>query len=118
MKQVTAPTEEFVMERLQRIETITKMDAVSEDHDPNGQLNKQGGYIGCIYFEDTQVDRSQLYIEDGKDNVIDVGTDGGANRGAKHDGEGKTPRAADLSGDDSIGAALRSLSDGISGGTG
>lgn len=77
MKQVTAPTDEFVMERLQRIETITKMDAVSEDHDPNGQLNKQGGYIGCVYFEDTQVDRSRLYIEDGKDNVIDVGTDGG-----------------------------------------
>ena len=77
MKQVTSPTDEFVMERLQRIETITRMDAVSEDHDPNGQLNKQGGYIGCVYFEDTQVDRSQLYIEDGKDNVIDVGTKGG-----------------------------------------
>ena len=77
LKQVTAPTDEFVMERLQRIETITEMDAVSPDHDPNGQLNKQGGYIGCIYFEDTQVDRSRLYIEDGKDNVIDIGTDGG-----------------------------------------
>lgn len=77
MKQVTAPTDEFVMERLQRIETITEMDAVTPDHDPNGQLNKQGGYIGCIYFEDTQVDRSKLYIKDGKDNVIDIGTDGG-----------------------------------------
>ena len=77
MKQVTAPSDEFVMERLQRIETITAMDAVSEDHDPNGQLNKQGGYIGCVYFEDTQVDRSQLYIQDGEDNVIDIGTQGG-----------------------------------------
>lgn len=77
MKQVTAPTDEFVMERLQRVETITEMDAVSEDHDPNGQLNKQGGYIGCIYFADTQVDRSKLYIKDGKDNVIDIGTEGG-----------------------------------------
>ena len=77
MKQVTAPTDEFVMERLQRIETITEMDAVTPDHDPNGQLNKQGGYIGCIYFTDTQVDRSRLYIKDGEDNVIDVGTDGG-----------------------------------------
>ena len=77
MKQVTSPTDEFVMERLQRVETITEMDAVSEDHDPNGQLNKQGGYIGCIYFEDSQVDRSRLYIEDGKDNVIDIGTKGG-----------------------------------------
>ena len=77
LKQITAPTDEFVMERLQRIETISAIEPVTEDHDPNGQLNKQGGYIGCIYFTNTQVDRSQLYIEDGKDNVIDVGTDGG-----------------------------------------
>ena len=77
LRQITAPSDEFVMERLQRIETITAMEPVTEDHDPNGQLNKQGGYIGCIYFTDTQVDRSQLYIEDGKDNVIDIGTDGG-----------------------------------------
>lgn len=77
LKQITAPSDDFVMERLQRVDTITAMDRVTEDHDPNGQLNKQGGYIGCIYFTDTQVDRSQLYVEDGKDNVIDVGTDGG-----------------------------------------
>ena len=77
MKQVTAPSDEFVIERLQRIETITEIGAVTEDHDPNGQLNKQGGYIGCIYFEDSQVYRSELYIEDGKDNVIDIGTKGG-----------------------------------------
>ena len=77
LKQITAPTDDFVMERIQRVETITAIDHVTEDHDPNGQLNKQGGYIGCIYFADTQVDRSQLYIEDGKDNVIDIGTDGG-----------------------------------------
>lgn len=77
MKQVTAPTDEFVKERLQRIETITEMDAVTADHDPNGQLNKQGGYIGCIYFTDTQVDRSKLYLQEGKDNVIDAGTNGG-----------------------------------------
>ena len=77
LKQVTAPSDEFVMERLQRIETITAMGAVTEDHDPNGMLNKQGGYIGCIYFTDTQVDRSLIYIEDGLDGVIDVGTEGG-----------------------------------------
>lgn len=77
LKQITAPTDDFVLERLQRVDTITAMEPVTEDHDPNGQLNKQGGYIGCIYFLDTQVDRPQLYIEDGKDNVIDIGTDGG-----------------------------------------
>lgn len=77
LKQVTAPEDIFVMERLQGIETITAIDAVTEEHDPNNQLNKQGGYIGCVYFADTQVDRSKLYIEEGKDNVIDVGTIGG-----------------------------------------
>ncbi len=77
LKQVTAPSDDFVMERLQTVDTITEMDAVTEDHDPNGQLNKQGGYTGCIYFRDTQVNWSTLYIESGKDNVIDVGCDGG-----------------------------------------
>ena len=77
MKQITAPSDDFVIERLQKVDTITNIEAVSEDHDPNGLLNKQGGYIGCVYFEDTQVDRNELYIEDGKDNVIDIGCDGG-----------------------------------------
>ena len=75
LKQITAPADDFVMDRLKNIETIADMAPVTEDHDPNGQLNKQGGYIGCIYFKDTQVDRSKLYIEN--DNVIDIGTDGG-----------------------------------------
>lgn len=77
LKQVTAPTDDFVMERLQQVDTITKMDAVTEDHDPNGKLGKQGGYIGCIYFRDSQVDRSQLYVDGDPNDVIDVGTDGG-----------------------------------------
>jgi len=64
------------MDRLKRVETITDMAPVTEDHDPNGHLGKQGGYIGCVYWEDSQVDRSNLYIESG-DDVIDVGTDGG-----------------------------------------
>ena len=70
-----APSDEFVMERLALISTITDIDAVTEDHDPNGQLGKQGGYIGCVYFQDSQVDRSSIYITE--DNVIDIGTEGG-----------------------------------------
>lgn len=77
LKQINAPSDDFVMERLQKIETITAIDAVTEEHDPNRKLNKQGGYIGCVYFSDTQVDRSKLYIENGKDNVIDIGCIGG-----------------------------------------
>lgn len=77
LKQVTAPSDEFVMERLQRIDTITMMDAVTEDRDPNGKLGKQGGYIGCIYFRDSQVDQSQLYVDGDPNDIIDVGTEGG-----------------------------------------
>lgn len=77
LKQITAPSDDFVKERLQKVDTITEIEAVSENHDPNGLLNKQGGYIGCIYYEDNQVDRNELYIEDGKDNVIDIGCEGG-----------------------------------------
>ncbi|MBE6010141.1 MAG: hypothetical protein E7236_05760 [Lachnospiraceae bacterium] len=76
LKQITAPSDDFIMDRLKRVETITDMAPVTEDHDPNGHLGKQGGYIGCVYWEDSQVDRSNLYIESG-DDVIDVGTDGG-----------------------------------------
>ena len=77
MKQITAPSDDFVMERLQRIETITMMAPVTEDHDPNGKLGKQGGYIGCIYFRDSQVDQSKLYVDGDPEDVVDVGTQGG-----------------------------------------
>lgn len=76
LKQITAPEDSFVMDRLKRIEYITAIGAVTEDNDPNGNLNKAGGYIGTIYYTDTRVDRSKLYLGDG-DDVISVGTEGG-----------------------------------------
>ncbi|MCI8366889.1 MAG: hypothetical protein HFJ66_04745 [Eggerthellaceae bacterium] len=77
LKQVTAPTDDFIMERILGIGSISEIAAVTEDHDPNGKLNKSGGYVGCIYFRDEQVDWSSLYIEEGKEDVIEVGTSGG-----------------------------------------
>lgn len=75
LKQVTNPPEAFIVERLQAVPTITGMAAVTEDHDPNGNLNKSGGYTACIYFSESQVDRSKIYNDSG--DIIDVGTDGG-----------------------------------------
>lgn len=75
MEQVTQPTEAFVVERLQNVPTITGMAAVTEDHDPNGNLNKSGGYTACVYFSDSQVDRSRIYNDSG--DIIEIGTDGG-----------------------------------------
>lgn len=72
-EQVTNPSEAFVVERLQGIETITGVSAVTEDNDPNGQLNKQGGYTACVYFSDSQVNQDNVF----GDTIIDKGTQGG-----------------------------------------
>ena len=77
LKQITAPTDEFVTKRLQRIDTILSMAAVTEDHDPNGKLNKQGGYIACIYFRDSRVDKKDITNTEAGDDVIEIGTEGG-----------------------------------------
>ena len=50
MRQITAPTESFVIQRIADVEGISGVQAVTEDHDPNGNLNKAGGYTACIYF--------------------------------------------------------------------
>ena len=44
LKQVTNPDQDFVIDRLQIIDTITEIEAVTEETDVNGHLNKQGGY--------------------------------------------------------------------------
>lgn len=49
------------------------MAPVTEDNDPNGNLNKAGGYTSTVYFESQNVDQSEVY---GKD-LIDKGADAG-----------------------------------------
>lgn len=58
LKQVTNPPQEFIIERLEEIESITATQPVTEDNDPNGLLNKQGGYTATIYFNDNQTGQS------------------------------------------------------------
>ena len=50
VKQITAPSGEWVMERLGGVESITGMQAVTEEINPDGLLDKEGGYSDCIYF--------------------------------------------------------------------
>lgn len=76
-KQITTPTDEFVLERLKRIDTIVSIGAVTSDNDPNGLLGTEGGYIGCIYFSDVRVDKSLLNLKPGQYDVISMGTVGG-----------------------------------------
>jgi len=73
MRQLTNPSERFVIERIQGLPSITGTQAVTEDHDPNGHLNKQGGYTATVYFSSELIDQSVI---DG-DDIVDKGTDGG-----------------------------------------
>lgn len=75
MKQITNPNEDFVIQRLKGIPNISGYQAITEDHDPNGNLNKQGGYTSTVYFSTPLIDQSSVYGND----IVDKGTEcGGA----------------------------------------
>lgn len=57
---ITAPSDSFVRERIEKIGTVVEAEAVTAQHDPNGLLGQNGGYIGCVYFLDERVDRNLL----------------------------------------------------------
>lgn len=76
-KQITAPTDDFVIERLSQIDTILSLEGVTASNDPNGLLGTEGGYIGCIYFSDSRVDKKQLNLKPSEYDVITMGTIGG-----------------------------------------
>lgn len=65
------------MERLKEIETIISLAAVTTSNDPNGLLGTEGGYIGCTYFSDSRVDKTQLNLKPNEYDVISMGTIGG-----------------------------------------
>lgn len=73
VNQITVPSEEWIEERLGEISYITKAEAVTKDHDPNGLLGKEGGYVACIYFAVGGIDARSIP----GDNIIDKGTDAG-----------------------------------------
>ena len=71
---VDNPTEAYVIECLQKVEHVADISAVTEDNDPNGQLNKPGGYTATVYYSD---DRISLDTSVYGTSVIEQGTDGG-----------------------------------------
>ena len=72
---VNAPTEAYVIKCLETVEHIDGISAVTEDNDPNGNLNKAGGYTATVYFADDRVPADKVEIK-GK-TIIDKGIDGG-----------------------------------------
>lgn len=73
-KQITNPSKDFIEARLKEIGTITDVQSVTEDHDPNRQLNKKGGYTASVYFHDNRITQT-LYGSD----TVEQGTEGGGN---------------------------------------
>lgn len=73
-KQITNPSKEFIESRLKEIGTITDVQSVTEDHDPNRHLNKKGSYTASVYFHDNRV-TDTLYGND----TVEQGTEGGGN---------------------------------------
>ena len=77
LKQVTAPTEQFVIERVTGLPNVTGVEAVTEGNDPNGNLGKAGSYSALVYFSSDLVDSSEVYISEGYSGIVGAGCDGG-----------------------------------------
>lgn len=72
-RQITNPSQDFVIQRLGNVENIANMAPVTEENDPNGKLNKAGGYTAQIYFSSPLLKTESL----AGDALIDKGTDAG-----------------------------------------
>lgn len=72
-QQVTNPSESFIISRLEEVDGITGISAVTEDNDPNGKLGKDGGYTSQTYFSYELVNQSNVLGS----TIIEKGTDCG-----------------------------------------
>ena len=73
VKQITAPTAEWITERLASISSISGTQAVTEDLDPDHLLGKEGGYSACVYFTVSSIDASTVP----GNTIVEKGTDAG-----------------------------------------
>ena len=73
MEKFNNPSEDYIKKRIASVETVTNFAAVTEDNDPNGKLNKAGGYTSTVYFESSLVNQSEFDTND----VIEKGTECG-----------------------------------------
>ena len=71
--QINNPTVKWVDSALENVEGITGTQAVTKNDNPDGLLNKEQGYIGCLYFTLKDIDQSKVR---GK-SIVDKGTDAG-----------------------------------------
>lgn len=65
-EQITNPSGDFIILRLTQVEGIGEIQGVTEEQDPNGMLNKQGGYTSATYFSSVLLGTSKP-LRDGTD---------------------------------------------------
>ena len=73
LKQITAPTGDWVVEKLGTVETITGTQAVTEELDPDDLLGKEGGFSACVYFTVSDINSDEVV----GDSIVAKGTDAG-----------------------------------------
>jgi hypothetical protein len=70
---VDAPNESYIIQCLKTVPGIVDISAVTEDNDPNGNMNKAGGYTAQVFFSSDLIDQSSVYGT----TVIEKGTNCG-----------------------------------------
>lgn len=72
-KQITNPTQDFVLAKINNVENIANVACATEENDPNGKLGKDGGYTAQIYFSSPLLGTETI----AGNKLIDAGTDAG-----------------------------------------
>ncbi len=70
---VNNPSEAYIINCLEKTPNITGVAAVTENNDPNGNLNSEDGYYAAIYFSIDLINQEEIL----GNNLIDKGTDAG-----------------------------------------
>ena len=72
------PSGSDIASALKKIDTVDGVCIVTENNDPNGELNKKGGYIAAVYFSDNRADlESKNNPYSNYKDICDEGTDAG-----------------------------------------
>ena len=100
LKQVTNPEESFLVERCKAVDTVTDVEAATEETDENNMMNKPGGYTSYIAMKSDMVEDDYLSGM----GPVEAGADGGAVIEAFPTKEDAEAREQYLAGFDSAGA--------------
>lgn len=71
--QITQPDEKWIIDRLNNIEKIIGIQAVTEENDPTNLWGREGAFVSCLYFTVSGINAKDVR----GDTVLEKGTDGG-----------------------------------------